>query len=685
LNRPVVYFVGVAHAAQGWKPLLVITLRDRARRLPVWSASRAIRAAIAAPIAFAIASAVLPPATALFAAFGTIIQLLFVEFTGPGRHARVVWFTATTSALVVLGTVLSTHIVLAAVGIALIGFCISFGGVASPAVATGTPAALFAVTLAGTVPAGLPDILPRLAAWAIASVSVIVATTVILPAPNTDPVQQTTVKALDGLRRSSTGTGMPPRAPALRAAFVSLPHQPGALSRDQRRFVAVAGRVLQLTQALDRIVSPTTMTAAEQDLVNRTILDAELVLAGDLEARDALLDDQVLLENAREDREDHYEGEPSHADLQVHVALQAASAMAGAVSDTSHAGRDTAEEALNVLRSQLHPRSSWFRSSARTAVALGLSIAVAHALGVEHAFWVSFGTLTVLRTNALNTGQFAGRALIGTVVGAAVGELIILLSPGPALEWALLPLALLVTGLAPGIIPFAVGQGAFSVAILLLFGITAPDAALGVARVEDLVIGAGVSVLVALVAWPRGAASRFRTDLADAYESASNYLEAAVASAVDRGEDGHCARLRRRSVESEQRAEQSLRGVMLERGSGFASTAQVARLLELATATRETADWVIDFSTHRRAERGTHVAAWAATAIQAQAHELLKWQESTARAVRAGHTAPTVMTAGSRNEIRGHDALPAWISAQLFALAETGHASTDALNSLPRH
>src|ERR1700753_4149929 len=126
-------------------------VRKTLDRIPAWSRRRAVRAAIAAPIAFGLASLVLPPAVALFAAFGTMIQLLFVEFTGPGRHARTVLLTCATSTLLVIGTLLSSNAVAAAVGIAVIAFCISFAGVASPAIATATPAALFALTLAGSV------------------------------------------------------------------------------------------------------------------------------------------------------------------------------------------------------------------------------------------------------------------------------------------------------------------------------------------------------------------------------------------------------------------------------------------------------------------------------------------------------------------------------------------------------
>ena len=50
---------------------------------------------------------------------------------------------------------------------------------------------------------------------------------------------------------------------------------------------------------------------------------------------------------------------------------------------------------------------------------------VANQTGVQHAFWVVLGTLSVLRSNALSTGQDMVQALAGTVVGFIVGAAIL--------------------------------------------------------------------------------------------------------------------------------------------------------------------------------------------------------------------------------------------------------------------
>ena len=61
----------------------------------------------------------------------------------------------------------------------------------------------------------------------------------------------------------------------------------------------------------------------------------------------------------------------------------------------------------------------WLHNSLRGAAALALAVYVADAADVQHGFWVVFGTLSVLRSNALSTGQNVVRALVGTTAGFA--------------------------------------------------------------------------------------------------------------------------------------------------------------------------------------------------------------------------------------------------------------------------
>ena len=65
--------------------------------------------------------------------------------------------------------------------------------------------------------------------------------------------------------------------------------------------------------------------------------------------------------------------------------------------------------------------SVWLHNSVRGAVALGLAALVANLSGAQHSFWVIFGTLSVLRSNALKYGPVHVPGVVGTVIGFAIG------------------------------------------------------------------------------------------------------------------------------------------------------------------------------------------------------------------------------------------------------------------------
>jgi hypothetical protein len=157
-------------------------------------------------------------------------------------------------------------------------------------------------------------------------------------------------------------------------------------------------------------------------------------------------------------------------------------------------------------------------------------VLVANLSGVQHSFWVVLGTLSVLRSNALNTGQNVVKGILGTVVGFAIGgALVAIIGSDTTVLWFLLPVAVLFAGFAPAAISFAAGQAAFTVALVMLYNIIQPVGwRLGIVRVEDVAIGCAVSLGVGLLFWPRGAAAALGTSLSEAYEESAHYLASAV-------------------------------------------------------------------------------------------------------------------------------------------------------------
>ena len=223
--------------------------------------------------------------------------------------------------------------------------------------------------------------------------------------------------------------------------------------------------------------------------------------------------------------------------------------------------------ATRVVARHATVRSVWFLNSLRGALALAAAVAIADLSGVQHGFWVVLGTLSVLRTSAATTGATAWRALAGTVVGFAVGALLLeaIGTAQPAL-WVALPAAVLVAAYAPGTTPFIVGQAAFTVTIVVLFNLLAPAGwKVGLLRVEDVAIGCGVSLVVGVLFWPRGASSVVADDLADAFRRGADYLTQAVEWALSELTLPPAAAAP--AVAAALRLDDAVRGLLAEQGS----------------------------------------------------------------------------------------------------------------------
>jgi len=125
--------------------------------------------------------------------------------------------------------------------------------------------------------------------------------------------------------------------------------------------------------------------------------------------------------------------------------------------------------------------------------------------------------------------------------------------------------------------------------------------------VEDIALGCGVSLIVGLLFWPRGAGAALRRALADAYMYSAAYLASAVdfgmrrcdqsaTSTVDPMED------RARAAAAAGRLDDTFRGYLAERGSKPIALAEVTSLLSGVGGLRLAAEAILDLW---RAEDGT--------------------------------------------------------------------------------
>jgi uncharacterized membrane protein YccC len=630
------------------------------RRLPKLGARRAIRATLAGGGTFSLVYKVMHnPTAAIFAAFGSLILLVYVEFAGPKRQRfeQHVGLIIITLFFVFLGTVCSQVLWLAVGSTVIVCFCVLLSGVMSASLAGASSAILisflFPVAFQGSV-STIPD---RLLGWAIGGGASLLAVIFILPTPSSDPLVGVATTAVDKIAEYLAAVSTPATtespdssvslalseaaaaSTALRTTFFAAPFRPAGLSASSRLLI----KVIEWTLELDMILAGYGSGADEHDgaeVVALTRASARTLkaAAGALAFASDATPLETSLEALREARSQLEESvlrslhrhppttntpttdahdaellavldESFRVDDIANTAEKLADDMVELVASRRRTwwqqslgleakGSDSRlEAARRRVRSHLSRRSVWLHNSARGAIGLGISVWVAYGFGVQHAFWVVFGTLAVLRSNALSTGQTVVKALTGTVEGIIIGSVIIgLLGTHETVFWILLPFALFFTGFAPSAFSFAAGQAGFTMTILILFNIVEPVGwTIGVIRIEDVALGCAVSLLVGLVFWPRGASATLRYSIADALTESVDYLRATVAFALS------CCDAETPPVQSPLEARRSAQGAarrlddafreyLSERGSKSVSLADVSNLIAGVTAVRTTGD-----------------------------------------------------------------------------------------------
>ncbi len=497
------------------------------------------------------------------------------------------------SGFIAVGTVVSAHKAAAVVAMGVVGFGVLFAGIVSPQVATASTAALltFVLPVAVVQPAAATG--PRLFGWLLAGAFCIPACLLVWPTPWHDELRRRLSATMSAVSRSASnlagGTADPEQRGTvdaelslLRDSYAATPYPPTgaaagavALAKLVGRVEWVAGNAALVDDVTAPVASPRIgriiETVAEIlgqcaalicDSNAYPVDDPELVEA--VRASSARLDDLVgteldaevsmLIESYTERDGDRSRGgagtgQPEGGEivstLDPTVRARAVGIAAEMVADATleAAGAQPVEDRRlgmggatpphlirHRLLSHLSFRSVWFRNSLRGAFGLALAVAVVEITDVGHGFWVVLGTLSVLRSNALGTGATALRAVGGTAVGFVIGSAIMIgVADHTVLLWALLPLAVLVSGVAPSMVSFAAGQAGFTLVVIILFNIIDPVGwKVGLTRIEDVAIGCGVSIVVGLLFWPRGATAALGGALSDAFLASSDYLERAV-------------------------------------------------------------------------------------------------------------------------------------------------------------
>ncbi|RDH80285.1 FUSC family protein [Mycolicibacterium moriokaense] len=605
---------------------------------------RAVRGAVIVPLAAAVSFAVAANTqTPLFTLFGSFALLVLANFPG-NRQTRAVAYAGlgiNGAVLITLGTLVSPHAWLAVTLMFLLGVAVTFSGVLSETIAAGQRPTLLTFVLPACTPPGPID--ERLFGWAIALAICVPAALFVLPPRHYGELRRHAATAVatlaDRLEGKASRDDVVAAMLALRENFLGADFRPVGLSAGSRALVRVvedlewladrvgdeAGpalrdmadpgiRVLRCSAAVLRATRVAERTTARANL-EAALIHLRSVARGryrtDVERILAAPDDAAAVTIGRALLNRRTIAATIGATGRVIAAAAAADARpVWARALGLRLPTTTATDRLIPATTSIASTTSGFlvgksvavRNALRTGLGLALAVAVTHIFPVEHGFWVVLGALSVLRSSALTTGTKTLRAVVGTAIGFVLGAaLISVVGVDPVVLWILLPVVVFGSAFVPEIASFAAGQAAFTMMVLIFFNLIVPTGwSVGLIRVEDVVVGALVGMVVSLLLWPRGATASAETAVESARSVFATYLETAV-HRITRGAteeiSDKLAILSQDAIASTRVADDAVRQYLSEGGGDTDFRGPIVRAFNRAIRVRAAADLIMDIPT----------------------------------------------------------------------------------------
>jgi uncharacterized membrane protein YccC len=696
----------------------------------------ALRAAIVTPLAFALSLVVIDgKQMALFAAFGSMALLVFADFGG-SRRARLrayLLLLAVGAVLIVLGTLCSRSSWLATIMMGLVAFAILFAGVLDDYVVAARAAVTLTFVLPVMVPAQAAEIPTRLAGWGLAGALCIPAALLLWPARPRSALRREAAQAARSLAdlvearsqddRPSVDTAARNARTATVAArgrFVSMTQRPSGTAGPTAalaRLIEDLGWVLRVADRPPALASTAAPCPGERSAIEARASAVLRSVAARLEG--APSDTALELAQLRQAHDvfgraqlEHFERmQPDRDEAEAETELDEAYRLRALSFGVLQAGQDALQAcedradavsrqplrayigtARRLVRTHASTRSVWLRNSLRGAVGLALAVLVGQLADLQNSFWIVLGTMSVLRSSALSTSATIASALLGTLTGIVVGGLIVVaVGSDHGVLWAVLPFAVLLAAYAPQAMSFAAGQAGFTIVVLVLFNLIHPAGwRVGLVRVEDVAIGAGVSLLVGLLLWPRGATPILRSTIGAAYASAAHYLDATITALLDDREQAHSSLAAREAFETAQLLDTAMRDYLANRGSGRSRINDLTLLATGAGRVRRVARLLQDAHSFMRltpVDDELPRLALARDALDAERRARCDWYESFGAAISQATPSPDpeLDSAGGKahastgsvvlEHVAGGDGLQpglaiAWAHRHLLVLAE---------------
>lgn len=539
--------------------------RDRAT-------GRALRVAIVLPAVVGGFMWAGHPLAGFLAAFAVLTILVIGDFSGPRveRFASGLWVTAAGSLTLALGALLAGRVWWQVAAALVLGVAVTLLAVMRGFLSKSTVPLLLPFFIAATEPFG--DGPEMFIGWWVGGVIAAIASVLMWPFFPRRVIGEAVADAMQAEADAvasfwGVGTVGPEQArenvdstmARLHELFLGRLTRPGSAYRRERSLMRLVEETRRMRLSLrlayrrlpfaqSRPDSDLAITTAQALAESAQLLRAQIselepfhsVQRGRGRHRSAVIDDLARLLNSGEAERAQTVGAASFQARVLSLnalALTrdvAAAHMRGPVPQPTFRGEDLpvvvqASKPGPQIRAELSWRAPWMRNALRLGVALALALLVVNELGLERGYWVVLGTLSVLRLDLGSTGRAAGEVIVGQFLGFGLAvTLVVLTADRPVLAWVMLPVLAGIQGYLSGNGPVWLQQASFTALVVQLVTIAAPTPTVPLVRLEDVLIGIAIAVIVSFLIYPRGLVPQVEEAMRLAVHASSRFFQGTV-------------------------------------------------------------------------------------------------------------------------------------------------------------